>query len=1109
MTGAELVLNRNQALAVRAAGKNLLVAAGAGTGKTRVLVERFLNLVRSGEVLVTEILALTFTEKAANEMKSRIRLRLHDLGLDRERRDLEGAWISTIHAFASRLLREHPIEAGIDPEFQVLESEEADLIRETCLDDVLEDACREDGDMLAFLGSTGEQAVRSGLMTVLEEARAEGVPAASLIESSRRLRREARSAFSASGLEALLESVEEPELAREWHAWASRGPWDWQALEDYRLWSKNFGRRGGKKTKETWKEITAACRNFAALRVEELGEPAFKAFETLALSLESRYEAVKRERSVLDFDDLQIAALRLLSGSSRVNRRLREDYTRQFRYVLVDEFQDTNPLQMKLIEALSSGDNLFLVGDFKQSIYGFRNADPDLFRERELRYRAGKEGHLIPLTVNYRTRPEVLNVINPLFENLWSEDGIEPGALEPDREASAEAGVEVLVTESESGESLDRGRMREAGRIAGRIVQLHQAGTPYGDMAILFRALKSSALYEQALKQAGIPFFVVSGRGFYHQPEIRDMLSYLSFLENPLSDIPLAASLRSPMFRITDDTLVWLARSVKAKKPETPLYQALLQSDAIEEIEAPQREALGRFRLLSEELAGARDRMMLSELLDRILDTTGYEQIVLAGDQGVRRYANLRKLVNLARDYEMKEALPLGAFLRTVRGLESREVREAEAQVEAEESGRVVRLMTVHAAKGLEFPVCFVADLARDRYASESNRIVADRSGWSMKVVNPLTRDSEEPLLWKRIRENAELQEKKESKRLFYVACTRARERLILSGVHRPKKNPKESYRDMACWMDWVMALAGELPLDTAEVSKEVRRKQGIRVPAERRGFRELLAVRAFQPVEGLPVKEALRQDGEAVRMLEVISQEGKKPSRIIHLPVSAYAAFSSNPAGYRRTYEIGHPDSSDPPDEGIPEEEEKRVMPANEFGDRMHRVLEYLDFSQTNPKALERLVRLGFHHADETVRREAREMLDRFLAAGIFREVKASRRVFRELPFVLNRRYGMIHGVMDLLFEDKAGGWHILDYKTGAGDEEKVRSSGYDTQIELYALAVEEVLGKTPVSGRLLFLRNGWEKRIDFTGEDLEKIRRKTAEMQAAVRDGVSAPGA
>ncbi|MBI3307653.1 MAG: UvrD-helicase domain-containing protein [Candidatus Omnitrophica bacterium] len=1105
----EIKLTNSQKLAVQSSDKNILVSAGAGTGKTRVLVERFLNFVVMGHVPVTEILALTFTEKAANEMKKRIRDRLIELGQEADLRSLESSYISTIHSFALRVLKEHPLEAGIDPDFKVIEEEEMDFLQEQASGEVLELYCQKGNDMFELLRTYGENKIKDGILKVFRTARHEGKTLTEFFAASLSLRAPAPK----EGGEAISDTIarllrqpsglprndSEEKLAVDFKRFEKIENWDWQAVNDFREWSKDFGRRGGKSNKETWREVSGLCKTILAGKIEIMAKPWKEKFEKTALLFEEAYEKKKKEEGVLDFDDLEILALRLFRKKDKMAAKILENYRQKFRHIMVDEFQDINPRQLELIEFLSRGDNLFFVGDYKQSIYAFRGAEAQLFLAKEKEYADGNHGQNIVLQDNFRTGEKVLQVINELFQNLWGENeefSFEP--LQAKTDEKKECKAEILLIKAKEDEDTDAGRMREADILAEKILELvEDQKIPFGDIAILFQAMSDTGIYEQALKRRGIPYYVISGRGFYHQPEIRDMISFLSFLENPLADIPLAASLRSPLFQLKDDTLFWMAHLAKEddkRGDHTPLYQGLKRFEEIEEISEQEKEKIRFFLRTTSELAAVKDRLKLPEFLDLILAKTSYELTVLSGPQGVRKYANLKKLINLARQMEGTKPLSAADFVASVRRFETREVRESEAQIEAEASGSVVRLLSIHGSKGLEFPVVFIADLGRAKKHSDSKTILAQPGrGYALKVRNELTLELEEPLSWEMIDQAIECKEREEWQRLFYVALTRAENRLILSGVRKERKKEKESFHEMSSWMDWVMAMPQSC-LEKLTIHEEDgslpagRRKQPI---AERKILREIFSDFKPKPVESF-IKSKSQQEkieNQAVQILARVTSQKRTPSRVIDLPVSAYALYQKDPLSYRRVYEIGYPNKSWGDAKESEWLDEENDMTAADFGTMVHRVLEKIDFK--NPK-----IYFG----------EEMDFLKAFIQSPVFKKIQSAKAVYRELPFVLNERHGLIYGVLDLLFQDEQGGWHVLDYKTAVGSPEKVSESAYDLQIQIYALAVSRILGTAPKSGIIYFLKNQWQQTLAFDKKNLLDFGEKLRKMQEEIL-GFEAP--
>jgi ATP-dependent helicase/nuclease subunit A len=1109
-----MTLTEVQKKAVQTIGKNILVSAGAGTGKTRVLVERILHLLRTQKATLTELLVMTFTEKAANEIKARLSNRFREWDLERPRRDLENAAISTFHGFASRLLKEHPIEAGVDPDFRVIETEQAELLKEEAMREMISKIYDEKNESFELLAVYGEATARDGILKVFTAARHEGKNLREFflenekIEKEILAKREKELPLKAEALIAKLEEID----VKAWGRFLNNRTWDAGTFRDFREWRALY--KGKRKT--GWKEWRALLEDLAALRLGPLEAPWKGKLESLALAFESAYEAKKKEKGFLDFDDLQMKAVGLFRGEKPVLQKLRERYQRKFKFILVDEFQDTNFLQMEFVELLSSGTNLFMVGDYKQSIYGFRGAEPGIFLEKERLYGKSEGGERIFLTESFRSDPPVLDFVNRFFKTLWAEDGFPFEPLLPqlaakDRNPCQGPSVEMLVTELKENEDMRCARLREARMIASRIRELHEKDKiPYGDIGVLFQAMTLSGIYEDAFKSAGVPYFIVAGRGFYEQPEIQDMMSFLSHLERPLADIPLAATLRSPLFHITDDTLFWLSRHAKAKNDDAPLFHAVKAFENIREISQDQKARLQAFLKLALTLRGLKDRIPLSELIDKMIEGTGYELSVLMDPKGVRRYANLKKLIAMVREYETYERMPLATFLNILKRLKAQEVRESEAQIALETSEEAVRMMSVHAAKGLEFPVVFVADMGHQGSRSDSKAVIAHAAnGYAMQVPDETDHEMQKPYFFQWVDREIAKRDDEEWKRLFYVAVTRAKSRLFLSGVHKKKKETKENFREMASWMDWAMAICDDgasKPRERAGGSEtlaceslsikmtcDAEFSAGPRVEAKE-NFRERVetCIKTMEWKENLPAKSGAR---------------GPSPSmpRSIDLPVSAYVLFQKDPKEFWRTYQIGWSvgGSEWNGEEAIFQEDD---FSAADFGTAMHGFFEHLDFGKPErflePEVLERI----FGRFGPQAVSDARKIIQDFMKQPLFGELGKAKQVKREIDFVLNERRGLIHGKIDMLFEDEKGQWHLLDYKTAAGDEEAAHQSAYDLQLEIYTLAAERIL-KLPVRSAIIYyLKNQKAVTISFPAEKsaafFDGLEKKIRSLQQKILD-------
>ena len=519
----------------------------------------------------------------------------------------------------------------------------------------------------------------------------------------------------------------------------------------------------------------AAAFNDARRRVvdaahEELAARDRALLEELLLAFADAYQAAKDGESALDFEDLQLRVRDLLRSDDAV----REREQLRFRSILVDEFQDTNSLQVELVDLISGGPqkDLFFVGDEFQSIYGFRHADVAVFRER----RDGAE-RVLPLTLNYRSRPEVLAAVNYLFAQEFG-DSFEP--LEPvDGYGDARFGVPVELVVSDKASYRDapvHWRRAEAQAVARRVAELVDAGaaTP-GEIVLLFAAGTDAEVYEEELRAAGLPTHRAAGRKYFGQQQVVDLLAYLRLLRNRYDDDALLTVLASPFVGVSNDGLA-VARDAAPKRPIFTAIERGIPSAM------PERDArlVQAFRQRYGRLVTASARLPLEVLCERILVEHDYDLAVLAREDGPRRYANLRKLGRLARSYEELRGADLEGFIRFVADQEAAGAREADAVAE-EEGADAVRLLTIHGAKGLEFKVVVVADAGRERMHDDEILCLSD-GRFGFKVAHPQTGSRVVTPSYDDVRETRDRADEAERLRLYYVGMTRAMERLIVSG---------------------------------------------------------------------------------------------------------------------------------------------------------------------------------------------------------------------------------------------------------------------------------------------------------------------------------------
>ena len=1143
-------LTKDQKKAVEAVHCNVCVSAGAGTGKTSVLVERFLYLISHQLAKSGEVLAITFTEKAAQEMKSRIAERLKNEGLEDARRELENAYLGTIHSFCSRILKEHPIEAGVDPEFRVLQEEEADLLKESALEELIESRFQEP-EVFDLLRVYSDPEIRSALKYSVDRVHVFGALVKKFDEESvlisspltPTLSQRERNGLTEKMLAALkpLKKLKDRESdCAEIERLLMRPILSWDEFEEAKKIAGLFRRNQAKPEIGIFKDY---FNEWIAARAGRLGQNYRNTFIDLASDFEARYSALKTERFSLDFNDLERKALRLLSGDSPRSVACRNLYQKKFKFIMVDEFQDTSPLQDQLISLIATPENLFIVGDWKQSIFGFRGAEASLIVEKEKSFEG--IGQTVSLVENFRSRAEVLDEINSFFQtHLFS--GLKH--FEPLKAASSfpekkNPSVEFLMISRKDDESMTEARMSEARVLAHRISEMVKAGGyEHRDFAMLFRATTDIYFYEYELRNYGIPYYVVGGRGFYKQPEIRDIISFLELLENPHLDIPLAAVLRSPFVQISDDSLFWLADRSRRLVPPKPFYEALLQFEKIPELNEEDKAKLEQFRSFLFQLLNEKEKGSISECIELIVERTQYDRYVLHLPQGKRHFANIRKLLEVAREVEARGPVHLGDFIRYVKGFETQEVRESEAQVEALE-GDVVKLMTIHKAKGLEFKVVLLPDLNRKAPPNRTKFLFDSEYGIGLKVRNEVTQKFEETLSFQKMKERLIQNMKEESKRLLYVAMTRAKDHLIFSGASKAEEDRGgDGFNDGTNWFEWVRQWASSSETVRPELVEAPDRKSGRPFSPLAEHQKIKTALEESQPVK-IKIAEGIPQLLEFLKPIEPLYFER------IDLPVSAYAVFKHDPEEFKKTYELGVlPEENqsgvsslssplwgedqgegktltpalsqrerekirksginaqnDTKDEEWPEieDEEGKTLNAADFGTVIHKIFEHLVTAPEQAQAKLKFWLTRFQkNLDETTFKEVKNLSELFLKSEQFSEIKSAKKRYPEVPFVLRLHHGIIQGTLDLLYQNPAGAWVILDYKTSQikEDDLKTYADRYQGQMLLYALACHELLNLNPKLASLYFARVDRSFEFSLAGVDYGALRREFESLQKQI---------
>ncbi len=1060
-------LTEQQQRIVNAPGHEVLVVAGAGTGKTHTLVERYIALLEQHSV--AELVAVTFTEAAAAEMRERVRRELSSRPrMAHHRAALDEAPIGTIHSLCFRVLVEHAAEAKIDPEARILAEDEAEYEVLAVCSDALEAASSTGDGALAILELSNEMGPDSVLPLLSGMVRARDDVAAAFAvmgETCEEVRAFASAACARHVAEAsgralrALDGVLEELLSARCSNTTDRLHDSWlaaiealQALAtgdhspgQRRMWReriKLYGQVGNwitpvQRVKDLVKAVRTQLEALDGVGWNEHDDRAVAATVALRDVFQdacARYDERKRRLGALDYLDLEIMARDLLLAHPATAA----EYQSRFRHLLVDEFQDTNPIQVEIISLLA-GDGAvsrFYVGDAQQAIYSFRGGDVRAFK----RTRAALEGtgSVLPLSRSFRSHSGIVNAINAIFQDVFGEATEDYQAefeqLYP-REGTPPPGHSVTVmtvAPPQDGSNADDCTRFEAHLIAREIKSILQEGRPVwdgrtaswrpaepGDIAIILRRFTKVGLFEDALGRAGLPHESQQGAGFFQRPEIRDLTNLLAWLAEEDDQIPLMGALRSPLFMLDDATLLRL------RMPPRPFILALGDPQGFDPAETARLHAVHG---ILERLRGLAARESIDVLLAEALALTGFEASWAALPGGDRAVANIRKLVRMAQALRSRSLDEFVDYL--VRRRDDLDTREAQGTLD---ESNAVRLLTVHGAKGLQFPIVFIAEA--DITAQLFNETIRwhPTRGLSMTLAKDDDEDGARPKPgfygWLQAMDHDE--EREEHRRLFYVACTRAADYLYICADEARSDRPADR------WLDWARPALASLPPGDVDIRAPVQpdidvlRRAPTRAPVVPP---EAAEVDFVAPLAARPPVIPVRTSTPVTALL---------PERQVPLFAHGDGLASFRGVLAHKAIQLTYGPGECPP----------LIELASQMADR-----------PLGRGDLERVVA----DVDGFLRRFSETELAAGLAGGLLV-------AHYELAFAWDWEGVPVHGVIDLAYRDAGGGWHILDFKTDRleGKTAAEVAEPYLAQLGLYGLALERATGERPAL-ELFLLRTG-----------------------------------
>jgi ATP-dependent helicase/nuclease subunit A len=1150
-------LTPSQQRAVASRG-NVLVMAGAGTGKTHTLVARCLNLICDEKVSFDEILIVTFTEAAATEMRQRLRVALEKIS--RENSDshfaeqlalFDAAHIGTLHSFCLKLVREHFHELGLDPQIAVLDEGETRLL----VDETLEEQFN-----LHYENEDEFSIAVQDLIKIYGNGRDEKIRALVLqLHNYIQTRADAESWLSR---QVEIFSAGEPVQWRQWFGeaienWKNeslsllenlraenpkaaggleilRKPDSLEALQEIAAADENWP-RGTKKFREPLEDFFDDAKFLNSLAPAKESDPLaedwswirghMKTLLLLAKEFSENFSERKRSDGVLDFHDLEQFALKLLwDFEAEKPTLIAEHWREKLRFVFVDEYQDINAAQDKIISALSrdgKNANRFLVGDVKQSIYRFRLADPKIFRDYAKNWR-GKNGQTIPLAENFRSRESLLNFVNSLFEPLMRE---EIGGVNYDDEAqlrfgspetraafsatkNSEPRTELLLrikngrnenSEIENGNDdladLEESE-KEARMLALRLLELKNSAheiwddkkkisrvADWRDMAILLRAPSGKAeIFAKQFERTGIPLVVERG-GFYDSSEILDLLSVLQLLDNPLQDVPCIAVLRSPLVGCSLDELAEIRLLGNGK-----FWFALVRSQNPEvRIQNETREKTGKFLERFSRWRKLARQSSLSQCLEAILAETHYDDWLRSRPRGAQKFANVQRFLNLAEKFDEFQRRGLFRFLKFIEA--QREI-EAEPEVSPVAEENAVRLMSIHQSKGLEFPVVAVADLAKSFNTQDlRGEIIFDEEfGLCPRVQPPKTGGRFPSLAYWLAQKNQRRELRGEELRLLYVAMTRARDNLILCGGISEKKWEACQKKE---------AITSQKILAAKSYADWIGLWFGNQVQGETKGELQNLRWRIFGDEEMVPKIENEERSLE-IELPPLDNATKEKLRKVLSWnykfqSTTERAAKSSVTALRRQAAE----EVEDEAEQIFPMQRSVRTkLSAADAGTATHKFLQHFSFESAGNLAslaveAERLEQGKVLSADERAALNLENVAGFWNSAAGQAIRKHAANVKRELPFTakfspkeldeilgmksqpgLENEFVVVQGVADLVVLLPKEIW-LVDFKTDEvrANELADKAKIYEPQLRLYARALSKIYSRPVTNCWLHFL--------------------------------------
>ena len=1130
--------------AINKKGNNILVSAAAGSGKTAVLVERIVNKIINENIDVDKLLVVTFTNAAATEMRERVLDVIYkkleeesdNFRLQKQIILLNKSHISTIHAFCLEIIKNNFYKTDISPNFRLANTPEIELLRMEVLEEVFDNLyeAKDEGFIKlvnTYCGYRNDDNLKEIILKIYKYIQSMPYPEEWLEKQAQKFNIKGEQDFSktvwgkllineaknivSDGINTLRNVSKKLNMEIELTKWVSiinddtaqlEGiknieNWDeiYEAIQSikFKTWAQD------KKLVSDLKDNAKIVRDKVKKSIQDLQKDIFiytsnqanadiyAMYETLAqikkviLTFSQEYKKAKKDKNIIDFNDIEHLALQILVKKNEEGRyeptEVAKEYQEMFEEIAIDEYQDSNEIQEEILKQVSRGNNIFMVGDVKQSIYKFRQAKPEMFLEKYNTYKDNK----IQLFANFRSRKNVLDLTNVIFENIMSK---EFGSIEYNEEEFLNVGQEYQQTdgkilekaelhiideaedeENEQEEIIERAEI-EATFVAKKIQELMNGDyvvfdkkrgyrkLQFKDIVILLRKTANVApIYEKKLTELEYPVFSDIGANYFESLEIQTIMNLLKVISNPYNDIALVSVLRSPIGNFTDNELI----EIRLENRDGNFYEALVSNKE-------KKSKVSKFLEMIEELRIKQEYLKLDELIWYIYEKTGYYSFVSLMKNGEIKTANLRMLFEKAKDYEQGSFKGLYNFINFID-----RVTKANSDMGAPkllgENENVIRIMSIHKSKGLEFPVVFLSGTGNEFNMLDlnDNILIHSELGFGPKYINYERKITYNTLAKEAIKNQIRKELKEEEMRLLYVALTRAREKLIITGIDKNLKKSLQEKEEMLqstgnkitktvsqkakSYLDW---------LETANLSDE-RMKELIDVYEHKKS--ENLEPDKEEGTIQLEIEDRkIRPEIDKILKWEYPEEELTKIEG--KSSVSALAKEKIE----QTEIEIKKPKFL----------EGEMPLSKAEIGTTVHLVMQKLDFKQnyTMEKLEELLEELQQKELITEKQKTAvpKEKILKFTASELFKEIGIAEQVYKEQPFYISIPVSeiyesksnepiLVQGIIDLYYISSKGEITLVDYKTDyvPDKNEEYLIEKYQAQLYLYKRALEQAMGK------------------------------------------------